>query len=41
MFDALPAHPLKKLYEPSSTHRDAPRDSVDEIARWAREVAAK
>jgi len=41
MFDALPDHPLKKLYEPSSDHRNAPRDSVDEIARWIREVAAK
>lgn len=41
MFDALPDHPLKKLYEPGSDHRNAPRDSVDEIARWIREVAAK
>mgnify|MGYP003385465275 CR=1 FL=1 len=41
MFDALPDHPLKKLYEPSSDHRNAPRDSVNEIARWAAEVAAR
>ncbi|MGE0558945.1 MAG: alpha/beta hydrolase [Burkholderiales bacterium] len=41
MFDALPDHPLKKLHEPGSDHRNAPRDSVDEIARWITQVAAK
>lgn len=41
MFDALPDHPLKKLYEPSSDHRNAPRDSVNEIARWVAQVAAR
>lgn len=41
MFDALPDHPMKKLYEPDSTHRDAPRDSVDEIAKWIAAVSAK
>lgn len=41
MFSALPDHALKRLYEPSSDHRNAPRDSVDEIARWVREVASK
>ena len=41
MFDALPEHPLKRLYEPNSDHRNAPRDSVDEIAKWIAEVAAK
>lgn len=41
MFDALPGHPMKKLHEPSSNHRDAPRDSVDEVARWILEVAGK
>jgi hypothetical protein len=41
MFNALPDHPLKRLYEPNSDHRNAPRDSVDEIARWIGEVAGK
>ena len=41
MFKALPDHPLKRLYEPNSDHRNAPRDSVDEIARWAVEVTAR
>lgn len=41
MFNALPDHPLKKLYEPNSDHRSAPRDSVDEIARWVAQVAAR
>lgn len=39
MFNALPDHPQKRLYEPDSDHRNAPRDSVDEIARWAAEVS--
>ncbi len=38
MYGAL-ATPLKRLYEPSSDHRSAPRDSAAEIARWAAEVA--
>lgn len=41
MFDALPDHPQKRLYEPNSDHRNAPRDSVEEIARWVTEVAAR
>ena len=41
MFDALPAHPLKRLYEPDADHRSAPAASVDEIARWTAEVAAR
>lgn len=41
MFDALPNHPLTRLYEPNSDHRNAPSDSVDEIARWTAEVAAR
>jgi pimeloyl-ACP methyl ester carboxylesterase len=41
MFDALPDHPLKRLYEPNSDHRNAPRDSVDAIARWIGEVASQ
>jgi pimeloyl-ACP methyl ester carboxylesterase len=39
MFDALPRHPLTKLYEPDSTHRDAPSASRDEILRWTSQVA--
>lgn len=41
MFNDLPAHPLTRLYEPNSDHRNAPRDSVDEIARWATEVSSR
>ena len=40
LFDALPAHPLKRLHEPVSNHRSAPRDATAEIARWIAEVAA-
>lgn len=38
MFDALPRHPLTKLYEPDSDHLDAPSASLDEILRWIIEV---
>lgn len=41
MFAALPKHPLTRLYEPNSDHRNAPQDSIDEIARWTTEVAAR
>ncbi len=41
MFDALPDHPLKKLYEPEANHRGAPAASVDEIARWTAQVSAR
>lgn len=41
LFDALPAHPLKRLYEPSTDHRGAPAASVDEIIRWTAEVASR
>lgn len=41
MFDALPRHPLTKLYEPDSSHLDAPTASLDEILRWTAEVANK
>ena len=41
MFRALPDHPLKRLYEPNSDHRNAPRDAIDAIAGWIGEVAAK
>ncbi len=40
MFSALPAHPLTKLYEPSSVHLGAPAASIEEIARWTTQVAA-
>jgi hypothetical protein len=39
MFDALPRHPLTKLYEPDSTHLGAPSASRDEILRWTWQVA--
>ncbi|MEW6409731.1 MAG: alpha/beta fold hydrolase [Nitrospirota bacterium] len=38
IFSSLPAHPLTKLYEPDSTHLDAPSTSRDEILRWTTEV---
>ena len=41
MFRALPDHPLKRLHEPNSDHRNAPRDAIDAIAGWIGEVAAK
>lgn len=41
MFDALPAHPQKRLYEPSADHRGAPAAAVEEIIRWTAEVAAR
>ncbi len=41
MFSALPSNPLTKLYEPDATHRNAPTESLEEIARWVLEVAAK
>lgn len=41
MFDALPDHPLKKLYEPDADHRGAPAAAVDEIARWTAAVTAR
>ncbi|MBI2312296.1 MAG: alpha/beta hydrolase [Betaproteobacteria bacterium] len=40
MFDALPKNPLTRLYEPDSSHLEAPSASREEIARWAAEVAA-
>lgn len=41
MFSALPGNPLTRLYEPNSDHLNAPRASIDEIARWMAEVAAR
>ena len=40
IFSALPRHPLTKLYEPDSTHLDAPSASHDEILRWTSQVAS-
>jgi pimeloyl-ACP methyl ester carboxylesterase len=39
MFDALPRNPLTRMYEPDSSHLDAPFASRDEIVRWTTEVA--
>lgn len=39
MFDALPRNPLTRMYEPDSSHLDAPIASRDEIVRWTAEVA--
>jgi pimeloyl-ACP methyl ester carboxylesterase len=40
VFRALPKHPLTRLYEPNADHLTVPSASVEEIARWTREVAA-
>jgi pimeloyl-ACP methyl ester carboxylesterase len=39
MFDALPRNRLTRMYEPNSSHLDAPSASLDEIVRWTAEVA--
>ncbi len=39
IFGALPPHPMTKLYEPDSTHLDAPSASRDEILRWTSQRA--
>lgn len=39
VFDALPKNPRTKLYEPSSTHINAPSASIKEIAEWTAAVA--
>lgn len=41
MYSALPANPLTRLYEPDANHLGAPRASIDEIAHWTAEVAAR
>lgn len=41
MFAALPANPLSRMVEIDSDHLNAPRNSIDEIARWVGEVAGK
>jgi len=40
MFDALPRNPLTRMYEPDSSHLEAPYASREEIVRWTAEVAA-
>jgi len=39
MFISLPRNPLTRLYEPNSSHLDAPVAALGEIERWANEVA--
>ncbi len=39
-FNALPSHPLTRLYEPESSHMDAPSAARGEIIRWMGEVAS-
>ena len=38
VFDMLPKNPLTKLYEPDSSHLQAPSASQEEIVRWIDEV---
>lgn len=40
-FSLLPKNPLSKLYEPNSSHVNAPSASRDEIVRWTTEVASR
>ena len=39
MFTSLPRNPLTRLYEPNSSHLDAPAAALGEIERWVNEVA--
>ncbi len=39
MFDALPKNPRSKLYEPDSSHINAPTASIKEIIEWVMSVA--
>lgn len=41
MFGALPRNPLTRLYEPDSSHLEAPSASREEIMRWTTEVGSK
>jgi pimeloyl-ACP methyl ester carboxylesterase len=41
MFSALPGNALTKLYEPVSSHLNAPSATRDEIVRWTTEVASR
>lgn len=40
-FAALPAHELSRLYEPESSHIEAPTAASREIIRWIGQVAAR
>lgn len=39
LYRGLAPNPLNELYEPNSSHLDAPAASTEEILRWTREVA--
>ena len=39
MFDALPKNPRTRLYEPNSSHLNAPSASIKEIVEWTTTVA--
>jgi len=41
MFAALPSNPLTRIAEVEGDHLNAPRNSIDEIARWIDEVTVK
>jgi hypothetical protein len=41
MFAALPSNPMTRMADIDSDHLNAPRNSVDEIARWVGEVVGK
>ena len=41
MFAALPRNRLTRMYEPSASHLEAPAASLEEIARWTAEAAAR
>jgi pimeloyl-ACP methyl ester carboxylesterase len=38
MFDFFPSNPKTRLYEPSTSHHNAPLDAADEIIKWISEV---
>ena len=38
-FDALPKNPRSTLYEPNSSHLEAPSASLDEVVKWTTAVA--
>lgn len=41
LFGLLPANPLTRLADIEGDHLNAPRNAVDEVARWISEVAAR
>lgn len=40
-FSALPSHPLSRLYEPESSHINAPAAATREILAWIKQVAGQ